>query len=66
MLTSSATSVYANMPCVNFGEVLHKVFLPEVRIALEAVLLKLHAKLAPGRVGAHSGKLWSQKMKNDP
>ena len=23
-------------------------FLPEIRIALEAVLLKLHAKLAPG------------------
>ena len=25
-------------------------FLPEIRIALEAVLLKLHAKLAPGWV----------------
>ena len=33
------------MPCINFGEVLHEVFL---RTALEAVLLKLHAKLSPG------------------
>ena len=33
-----------------FGEVLHEVkLLPQMRIALEAVLLKLHAKLAPGR-----------------
>ena len=37
--------------CINFGEVLHDVsylrYSSEIRIALEAVLLKLHAKLAP-------------------
>ena len=48
VLTSLATFFYAKMPCINFGEVLHGVFLPEIRLALEAVLLKLHAKLAPG------------------
>ena len=34
------TFVYTNMPCINF--------LPEMCIALEVVLLKLHAKLGPG------------------
>ena len=48
MLTTLATSVYTKMPCINFGEVLHDIFLPEIRIALEAVLLKLHVKLALG------------------
>ena len=46
MLTSLATSIYANM--MNFGEVLHGVSYPEICITLEAVLLKLHAKLTPG------------------
>ena len=50
MLTSLATSVYAKMPCI-FGEVrITRSFLPEIRIAVEAVLLKLHMKLAPGWV----------------
>ena len=36
------------MLCINFGEVLHDVsYLTEIGIALEAVLLQLHAKLAP-------------------
>ena len=43
MLTSLATSIYANM--MNFGEVLHEVSYPEICITLEAVLLKLHVKL---------------------
>ena len=42
------TSVYAKMPCINFGEVLHKDFLPEIRITLEAVLLQLRTKITPG------------------
>ena len=46
VLTTLATSFYAQMPCINFGEVLR--FLPEICIAFEAMLLKLHAKLAPG------------------
>ena len=37
------------MPCINFGEVvITRSFLPEIHIALEAVLLKLHAKFIPG------------------
>ena len=48
MLTALATSFYAKMPCINFGEVLYDVFLPEIHIALEAMLHKLHTKLAPG------------------
>ena len=49
MLTSLAASVYTKMPCINFGKVLRtRSFLPEIRIALEAVLLQLYAKLAPG------------------
>ena len=52
MLTALATSFYAKMLCINFGEVLHDVsylrYSSGIRIALEAVLLKLHAKLAPG------------------
>ena len=46
MLTALATSFYARIPCINFGEVF--CFLPEICIALEAVFLKLHAKLTPG------------------
>ena len=39
------------MLCINFGEVLHDVsYIPEIRIALEAMLLKLYTKLAPGWV----------------
>ena len=37
------------MPRINFGEVvITRSFLPEIRIALEVALLKLHAKLTPG------------------
>ena len=40
------------MPCINFGEVLHNVsylrYTSGIHIALEAMLLNLHAKLAPG------------------
>ena len=38
------------MSCINFGEVLHDVSYVRHAIALEAVLHKLHAKLAPGWV----------------
>ena len=45
-------SFYAKMLCINFSEVLHDVsylrYSSGTRIVLEAVLLKLHAKLAPG------------------
>ena len=45
-------SFYAKMPCINFGEVLHNVsylrYTSGIRIALEAMLLNLHAKLTPG------------------
>ena len=40
-------SVYAKMPCSNFRL---RSLLPQIHIALESVLLKLHAKLAPGWV----------------
>ena len=46
VLTALATSFYTKIPCNNFGEL--RRFLPEICIALEAVLLKFHAKLAPG------------------
>ena len=37
------------MPCINFGEVrITQCFLLQIRVALKAVLLKLHTKLAPG------------------
>ena len=40
---------YVHLPKHAFGEVLHKLsFLPQICIALEAVLLKLHAKPASG------------------
>ena len=46
VLTALPTSFYAKM--LNFGEVLHNVsylrYSSGIRIALEAVLLKLHAK----------------------
>ena len=52
MVTALLTSFYAKMLCINFGEVLHDVsylrYSSGICIALEAVLLKLHAKLAPG------------------
>ena len=39
------------MPCINFGEVLHDVsylrYSSGIHVVLEAVLLKLHVKLAP-------------------
>ena len=49
VLTILVTSFYAKMLCINFSEVfITQRFLSEIRIALEAVLLKLHVKLAPG------------------
>ena len=52
MLTALPTSFYAKMLCINFGEVLHDVsylkYSSGTHIVLDAVLLKLHAKLAPG------------------
>ena len=54
VLTALATSFHAKMLCISFGEVLHNVsylrYSSRIRIAIEAMLLKLHAKLAPGWV----------------
>ena len=44
MHTPLATSVYARMPSVKY----YMKFSPQICIALEAVLLKFHVKLAPG------------------
>ena len=48
VLTALPTSFYAKMLCIDFGEVLHDVsylrYSSGIRIALEAVLLRLHAK----------------------
>ena len=52
MLTALATFFYTKMLCINFGEVLHDIsylrYSSRIRIALEAVLLKFHAKLSSG------------------
>ena len=48
--TALAMSIYANfkMPCSNFQWSITQCFLPQICIAFEAVLFKLHVKLAPG------------------
>ena len=43
---------------VTFNEVLNEVFLPQICIAFDAVLLKLNAKLARSGVDANLSKLW--------
>ena len=43
-----ATSVYTMVPCTNFQWSITWGFLPKIWIAIEPVLLKLHATLAPG------------------
>ena len=48
--TALATSVYAKMSCCNLHWSTKRSFLPQVCRLLEAVLLKLHMKLAPGWV----------------
>ena len=54
MLTALATPFYVKMLCIHFGELLHDIsylrYASGICIALEAVLLKLHVKLAPGWV----------------
>ena len=44
----SYISIYTKMPCSNLQWSITQSFLPQICIALESVLLKLHAKLASG------------------